>query len=352
MKLSNSTLPHRPRHIAVWLFCLCGFIGLVVLVGGMTRLTDSGLSITEWKPATGIIPPLSQLDWDDAFAKYQTIPEYRLINQGMTLAQFKTIYWWEWAHRLLARLAGLVFLLPFIYFWATNRLNRRDLPKFVLLFVLGGAQGLLGWYMVKSGLSVRVDVSQYRLAAHLGLAFVVYGYAFWLGLRYLPTPAMDRPYPKALSVLSIALFAAIFVQVLLGALMAGLDAGLTYNEWPLMDGYFAPPGMARLTPLYLNVFENITLVQFNHRWGAVIILCLSTLLWWRCREIAALAASVGLMLAIILTQFALGVWTLLAVTPIFLAAAHQMTGLLSFTAALWLCHKITRKQESNPERNY
>ncbi len=338
-----SVLAARPhRQIAIWLFCLCGFIALVVLVGGMTRLTDSGLSITEWKPVTGMLPPFSPEAWQQEFTKYQQIPEYKLIKSDMTLAAFKSIYWWEWGHRLLARMAGLVFLTPFVYFWAAKKLGRAELPKFVLLFVLGGAQGALGWYMVKSGLSVRVDVSQYRLAAHLGLAFLVYGYSLWMGLGYWRGQSGGAASPGWLRAGSVALCAMVFLQILLGALVAGLDAGLTYNSWPLMDGYWAPPGLTQLSPLYLNLFENITLVQFDHRTAAALIVTLTAALWWGGRHATNMRSALSIMLGIVALQFSLGVWTLLEVAPLGLAVAHQMGALISFSTALWLAHSVWR----------
>ncbi|MCK9993968.1 MAG: cytochrome c oxidase assembly protein subunit 15 [Alphaproteobacteria bacterium] len=326
------------RQIALWLFGLCGFIALVVLVGGLTRLTDSGLSITEWRPVTGIIPPLSTQDWQLEFFKYQQIPEYRLINRDMTLDEFKTIFWWEWAHRFLARVSGLVFLAPFIFFRATGRLGRAEVPKFLLLFLMGGAQGLLGWYMVKSGLSVRVDVSQYRLAAHLGLAFLVYSYAFWLGLNYW-RETQGHKSPLRLRAGSALLYAALLLQILLGALVAGLDAGLSYNDWPLMDGYWVPPGLFQITPWYLNLFENITLVQFNHRMLGIIILALAMGLWMG-RARGNLARAFNLLLLVIAGQFALGVWTLLSVAPVGLSAAHQIGALTSLSVAIWIVHQV------------
>lgn len=330
------------RQIAIWLFCLCGFIALVVLVGGLTRLTDSGLSITEWKPVTGVAPPLSAQAWQDEFAKYQATPEYRLINKDMSLDAFKTIYWWEWGHRLLARLSGLVFFVPFVYFWASKKLSRAELPKFILLFALGGAQGALGWYMVTSGLSVRVDVSQYRLAGHLGLAFLVYAYSFWIGLEYSVLPVRRATAAFWLRVGTIVLCAAIFLQILLGGLVAGLDAGLIYNSWPLMEGRWIPSGLAQLDPVYLNIFENIVTVQFNHRWLAAAILLLSTLLYAGSRRGEPCYRAVSVVLGVILGQFMLGVWTLLAVAPLSLGVAHQMGALVSFSAALWLMHTAWR----------
>ncbi|MEQ1889669.1 MAG: COX15/CtaA family protein [Alphaproteobacteria bacterium] len=339
------------RQIAIWLFCLCGFLALVVLVGGMTRLTDSGLSITEWKPVTGILPPLSAQAWESEFSKYQVIPEYRLINSDMTLDAFKAIFWWEWAHRLLARLAGLVFLIPFVYFWVTKKLASFELPKFMLLFVLGGAQGVLGWYMVKSGLSQRVDVSQYRLAAHLGLAFLVYGYSLWMGMDYWRLPAGRRTSPRWLKAGSVALCSAVFAQILMGALVAGLDAGLTYNSWPLMEGHWLPPGMGQVNPLYLNPFENITLVQFNHRWAAAVIFILSLALWTSGRHDRQFQTPLGVMLGIVSVQFILGIAALLAVVPLALAAAHQMGALLTFSAALWLVHRVWKSSSTGSARH-
>lgn len=330
------------RQIAIWLFCLCGFIAFVVLVGGMTRLTDSGLSITEWKPITGIVPPLSAHGWESEFAKYQNIPEYRLVKSDMSLSQFKEIYWWEWAHRFLARMSGLVFLIPFVYFWATKKIGGAELPKFVLLLVLGSAQGALGWYMVKSGLSERVDVSQYRLAAHLGLAFAVYGYSLWMGLSYWRGRCGGRAFAPGLRWGSAVLCCMVLLQIMLGALVAGLDAGLTYNSWPLMDGYWVPPGLTHLSPLYLNLFENITLVQFNHRATAVLIVAATAVLCWRGRGAHQLKPAFGIMLGVVAAQFALGVWTLLAVAPVALSAAHQMGALITFSAALLLAHLIWR----------
>lgn len=330
------------RFIALWLFCLCGFIGFVVLVGGITRLTDSGLSITQWKPVTGIIPPLNAQDWQNEFVRYQAIPEYRLINQGMSLSQFKAIYWWEWGHRLLARMTGFVFLIPFVWFWSTGKLARRELPKFILLFLLGGAQGAMGWYMVKSGLSLRVDVSQYRLAAHLGLAFLIYGTSLWMGLTYWRGAVGRAVSPLWLRAVCVALCLVLFVQILLGALVAGLDAGLTYNSWPLMDGYWIPPGMHQLSPLHLNFFENITMVQFNHRWGGAIIVLLVLGLWAGGRRLPQFRFPIQLLIGFVLLQFALGVWTLLWVAPLGLAAAHQMGALGTFSAAIWVLHRTVR----------
>lgn len=329
------------RDIARWLFFLCGFIALIVIVGGTTRLTDSGLSITEWQPVTGIVPPLDQASWEAEFEKYRQIPEYQRINKGMSLAEFKRIYWWEWLHRLLGRMAGILFLVPFLYFLWLKRFSVRDMPHMLIMFVLGGAQGALGWYMVKSGLVDRVDVSQYRLAAHLGMAFFLYGYIFWIAMGYLNGSKAGRTQltvagSTSLSRLSVLLCLLVFVQVLLGALVAGLDAGLTYNSWPLMDGRWVPKGLWLETPTYLNLFENITMVQFNHRMMAILIaaIALVTLLsGCRSHVPGRVKAAVLLTVCVVAGQFALGVWTLIAVVPIKLAILHQLGALvlLSFT---------------------
>ena len=343
MKENSLLAQSSHKWIAVWLFFLCGFVALVLVAGGMTRLTDSGLSITEWKPVTGVIPPLTADEWRSEFLKYQQIPEFRLIKSDMTLDEFKSIFWWEWGHRLLARMAGVMFLLPFLYFWLTGRLARKELPKFVLLFTMGAGQGVLGWYMVMSGLSARVDVSQYRLAAHLGLAFLIYGYSLWLGLSYWrepKRPGQGSSLPGGFRSLCVLFLAAIFLQILLGALVAGLDAGLTYNTWPLMDGYWLPPGLLTLHPLPLNLFENITMVQFNHRSFAVVLLLCSVAIWWKTRHLAKLQIASSIMLGVILGQFGIGIWTLLSVAPLGLSALHQLGALAVYSVAITLTHMV------------
>ncbi len=240
----------------------------MVIVGGATRLTDSGLSITEWQPILGAIPPLTEADWLAAFEKYRQIPEYQLINKGMTLEDFKFIYWWEWAHRFLGRIIGLVFFIPFAVFALTGRLSRGTAWRCGVLFVLGGLQGALGWYMVSSGLVDRVDVSQYRLSAHLTLATVIFAAILWVaiglgGKRHAPRHGMEWA--------ALALVALILLQVAAGGFVAGLDAGMGYNTWPLMDGALVPPGLMIMEPGWRNLFENAMTVQFNHRLLAYVI---------------------------------------------------------------------------------
>lgn len=334
------------RAIGLWLFAIAALIGAMVLLGGLTRLTDSGLSITEWRPVTGILPPLSEAAWRDAFRQYQAIPEYALINRGMSLADFKTIYWWEWAHRLLGRLVGIVFLLPFLWFLARGRIDRRLGLRLAGLFALGGAQGLLGWYMVQSGLSDRVDVSQYRLAAHFLLALTLFAYAFWLALDLaVPAPRLERRDLVPLARGAAAVVALVFVQAGLGALVAGLDAGLTYNTWPLMDGRLVPRDLFMLSPWPVNLFENIATVQFNHRLGAYVLAAAVAALWLAARRRALPARArraVDLLGIAVLGQILLGIATLLLVVPLPLAAAHQMMALVVLSLSLILLHALRR----------
>lgn len=329
------------RNVAIWLFCCCAFVALMVFVGGATRLTESGLSITEWKPVTGAIPPMSEAAWQDAFEKYKQIPEYRKINFGMSLSEFKGIYWWEFFHRLMGRLTGFVFFLPWLYFAVKGHTDRKLNLRLLGIFALGGMQGLMGWYMVKSGLSERTDVSQYRLAAHLLLAFLLYALLFWQALLLWHSgkkpKKKQKKLPEALYRFGITLIVLLFVQVGMGALVAGLNAGLTYNTFPKMDGRWIPEGLMTLSPWYKNLFENITMVQFQHRWMAKLIGALYIGYWfWLKRQPLSKElriAADGMMTALLL-QILLGVETLLNVVPIALASAHQMGALLLLTFSL------------------
>jgi len=331
------------RAIAYWLLSVCALLVVMILLGGATRLTDSGLSITEWRPVTGAIPPLSDADWAAEFEKYKQIPQYQLINKGMSLAAFKTIYWWEWSHRFLGRLIGLLFFVPFVYFLFRRMIDRALFPKLVLMFVLGGAQGFLGWYMVKSGLSDRVDVSQYRLAAHLGLAFIIYGFILWVVMDLLRSRSQASDPPARYETVSWTLGGLIYVQILLGALVAGLDAGLSYNTWPLMDGGLIPSGLFSQSPWIANFFENRTTVQFDHRMVAYLITAVGAGLWYWTRQ-SELAASVkraaDLVLAAIVVQVLLGIWTLLAVAPLSLSLLHQLGAVVLLSAVLYHLHTL------------
>ncbi len=328
----------------IWLFAVAAFVFAMVIVGGATRLTGSGLSITEWQPILGAIPPLNEAAWQEAFEKYRHIPQYELVNKGIGLEGFKAIYWWEWSHRLLGRLTGFVFLLPFVYF-----LVRRAIPKpFILnvaaLFVLGGAQGALGWFMVMSGLSDRVSVSQYRLAAHLALATAIAAYAFWLAL----TIRDERPEAEAASTASpsaklaaLTLASLVYVQIIAGAFVAGLKAGYASNTWPLMNGEIIPPGMDYYSPLYMNLFENPLTAQFVHRLLAYFIAIYAgvfALAIWRWPALRLPSAAMG---AAILVQIALGVATVVWEVPFRFALAHQANAMILLALALWTARRAS-----------
>lgn len=339
--------PRKARALRIWLSCIAFLIAAMILVGGATRLTDSGLSITEWQPILGAIPPLSDADWQEAFDAYKQIPEYSQVNQGMDLEGFKAIYWWEWAHRFLGRFIGLVFFVPFIGFWLAGYIPRRLLPRLLGLFVLGGLQGALGWYMVKSGLVDRVDVSQYRLAAHFGVAVLIFGYTVWLilGLGHSPrTVSRADTGTKAPAIVAALVLGLIFLQLLAGALVAGIDGGLGFNTWPLMNGAFIPKGLGEADPWYLNMFENPLTVQFNHRMigYAVFFATLLQTAWLSWRPQSAWLRSSALALAAFASlQVLLGIWTLLEAVPIELGLAHQAGAILVFAAALYHLWRTT-----------
>jgi cytochrome c oxidase assembly protein subunit 15 len=327
------------RPIAIWLICCCAMIFVMVVLGGITRLTLSGLSITEWQPVIGIVPPLSRADWLAEFDRYKEIPQYRALNQGMTLAQFKTIFLWEYVHRLWGRLIGFAYALPLLWFIARRRVPRRLIVPLSGIFLLGAAQGALGWYMVESGLVHRVEVSQYRLTAHLALALAIYALGLWIALAILRSersagkPAAGAGWRRA----GEALIALLGLTICAGGFVAGLHAGLVYNSFPLMDGKFVPAGYAQLHPFLRNWFENVAAVQFDHRVLAMTT-ALSVVALWAAGRRARLPAPARLaldaLLAMVALQFTLGVSTLLFVVPIPLAAAHQAGAVLLLTAAI------------------
>ena len=335
--------------VRIWLYGVALLVIAMIVVGGATRLTDSGLSITEWQPLIGAIPPINDAHWQDAFEKYKQIPEYEQINKGMSLQAFKYIYWWEWSHRFLGRFIGLAFALPFVWFWMTGRIPRGLAAKLLGVFVLGGVQGGIGWYMVKSGLADRVDVSHYRLALHLGTAFLILALLIWLARETVPRKTDVRLQTVSPGQVRLAwlLVIALFIQVLLGALVAGTKAGLTYNTWPLMDGDLVPDGLLTMTPWFANIFENITTIQFNHRMVAyaVALLALLHLLQLRGSDDGGLNISAGVLLGAIFAQMGLGIWTLLAAQgaiPVGLGVAHQGGAAVVFAMAIWHLHSITR----------
>jgi cytochrome c oxidase assembly protein subunit 15 len=329
--------PAAARRIAIWLLVMCGLVAAMVIVGGATRLTDAGLSIVEWRPVTGAIPPLNEADWLAEFEKYKTIPEYQEVNYGMSLAAFKTIYWWEWGHRLLGRVIGAAFFFPLAFFVATRQVRRPLTLKLVGLFILGGLQGALGWWMVSSGLADRIDVSQYRLAAHLSLAVILFGLMFWLALDLWPARRVETQ--RGLRIGAAALAAGVFAQMVLGAFVAGLRAGRTFNTWPLMDGKFFPGGYFDGEPGFSHLFETVAAVQFNHRIGAYVLAAGALWFFLAARKSAAMPFA-RLVLAAVFAQMALGIWTVLAATPIALGLLHQAGALLVFAAALYAAHGL------------
>ena len=335
-------MPANVRAVAVWLLCCCAMIFGMVVIGGITRLTLSGLSITEWQPLTGILPPLSGAQWAAEFEKYRQIPQYRLLNAGMSLADFQTIYWWEYVHRLWGRLIGVVYALPFLYFWLRGRLPKRLLVPLAGIFLLGAAQGVLGWYMVESGLADRVDVSQYRLVAHLALALAIYGLTLWIALGLL-ADAPRAPVAPRWRRGAEAIIALVALTIVAGGFVAGLHAGLIYNTFPLMDGNFVPAGYAQLRPFLRNWFENVAAVQFDHRVLAMTSAAAVLLLWVagrRARLPDPARLALHALLAAAVLQFALGVSTLLLVVPIPLAAAHQAGAVSLLTAAIAVRHAL------------
>jgi cytochrome c oxidase assembly protein subunit 15 len=327
-------------RVRIWLYAVAALVFLMVSIGGATRLTGSGLSITEWQPIMGAVPPLTEADWQQAFAKYREIPQYQHVNRGMSLEAFKFIYWWEWTHRFLGRLIGVVFLVPFLYFLATGQIPRAMSGRLAGIFALGALQGALGWYMVSSGLATRIDVSQYRLALHLGLAILIFGALLWVALSLGPTTERHAAGWSPQARAAVAILALMFLQILLGGLVAGLKAGSGYNTWPLMDGQLIPDGLGIMQPWYLNLFENAMTVQFSHRMVAYVLT--AAVMWhaWRLREELAGATSAKVLAVAVVAQAALGVWTLLAQVPLALGLAHQAGAAAVFGVAIWHLHVL------------
>jgi cytochrome c oxidase assembly protein subunit 15 len=339
------------RAVRFWLLAVAGLIAIMVLVGGATRLTESGLSIVEWKPVTGTLPPLTETQWTEAFEGYKAIPQYRELNAGMSLAEFKTIFWWEWSHRLLGRVIGVAYLLPFLFFLWRGALSAELKRRLWLIFGLGALQGAVGWWMVASGLSQRVEVSQYRLATHLVLALLIFAVIVWT-LRRLA----DRPHVAAqprLKITGIVLVALTFVQLYFGALVAGLRAGRVYNTWPDIDGGFIPSA-ERLwfeTPWWRNLFDNTLTVQFEHRMTAYALFALAILHALDAissRASTAVISGASWLVAAITLQATLGILTLLNQVPIDLALAHQAVAIVVLTLAILQAERLTaRRTETN-----
>jgi cytochrome c oxidase assembly protein subunit 15 len=331
------------RAVALWLLACCALVFAMVVVGGITRLTHSGLSIVEWQPLVGALPPLDADAWEQTFARYRQTPEFLLVNPDMTLAGFKRIFWWEYAHRLLGRLIGAAFLVPFLWFALRGKIARALNLKFAAIFALGALQGALGWYMVRSGLVDDPRVSQYRLTAHLGLAFLIYAAMLWVALDLLFPRGRGVAVAGGLRRFAAALAALIFAMVLSGGLVAGIRAGLAYNTFPLMNGRLVPPEILAIEPWYLNFFSNMATVQFDHRLIAWLLAVLVPWFWLRARRAPiSPRAKLGahLLLGTLALQIALGISTLLLGVPVPLAAAHQAGALLVSSAAVLVLHGL------------
>ena len=332
------------RAVRLWLLAAAAMIFLTLIIGGATRLTVSGLSIVEWKPVTGVLPPMSESAWQSEFEKYQEIPQYRKLNQGMSLAQFKTIYYWEWTHRLLARATGAVFLLPFLLFLWQGAIPPPLRPRLWIIFAGGAALGVVGWWMVASGLEgTLTKVSQYRLAFHMTLACVIYAAVLWSAQQIAPTSSDDAPQRLRLAALAIA--ALLLVQIYLGTLVAGLDGGLKYNTWPLIEGAIMPPldQLLFIRPLWRNLFENILTVQINHRMladGIWLLAMVHAVDAWRTRRNVRGAL---ILAGAVTLQAALGIVTLLYEAALPLALAHQLLAMVVFTIAIVYAERLSHR---------
>jgi cytochrome c oxidase assembly protein subunit 15 len=350
--ISASQTSHH-RAVRWWLVSIAALIAIMVLVGGATRLTESGLSIVEWKPVTGTLPPLSQEQWREAFEAYKTIPQYRELNAGMSLAEFKTIFWWEWSHRLLGRAIGVAYLLPFLWFLWRGALSAELRRRLWLIFGLGALQGGVGWWMVASGLSQRVEVSQYRLATHLVLALLIFAAVVWTLRRLADRPRLAAS--SRLKITSVVLVVVTFVQLYLGALVAGLRAGRVYNTWPDIDGALIPSA-ARLffeAPWWRNLFDNALTVQFEHRMTAYLLFTIALLHALDAVRSRAGAAAVNGALwlaAVIALQASLGILTLLNQVPTFLALAHQAVAIAVLTLAIFQVDRLAPRRSEQPQQ--
>jgi len=329
--------PKDKKWLRAWFISGAVLVTLILIVGGITRLTGSGLSMTDWKPILGAIPPITDAQWNDAFDQYKQFPEYQQINRGMALSEFKYIFFWEYLHRMLGRLIGVVFLLPFIYFVAKKKLNAKWLKRSVWLLILGGSQGLMGWYMVQSGLVDVPHVNPYRLTAHLMLAFTIFAFCVWYAADLTKFNSQPEPRKRELGKWLKILFGVVVVQVVWGALVAGLDAGHVYNTFPKMYQYWVPPEIMALEPWYQNFTENSSTVQFIHRSLAAVIGLMAIGYWVRLFTVQSSKSAKlwgGIIFVLVLIQYALGVFTLISHVQITLAVMHQFVALLLVGALL------------------
>lgn len=333
------------RQIAAWLFACSAMVFAILVVGGVTRLTHSGLSIVEWQPIVGVIPPLNQVEWEETFDKYKKTPEYQQVNHQMSLDEFKGIFYWEYWHRVLGRLIGIAFFVPFLYFWLRKKIEPGLTPKLLGIFLLGGLQGGMGWYMVKSGLVDDPRVSQYRLTAHLSIAFLIFISMMWVALGLVAERARSSADAALRKMQRVGFWLCILVgyMVVTGGFVAGIRAGKAYNTFPLMNGHIVPPEIFMIDPWYLNFFNNMATTQFNHRLGAWLLAFIVPWFWYRLRAtpVSVRARNVATLLLLVLAaQITLGIATLLMAVPVPLGAAHQGGAMIVFCILLWLNHEI------------
>jgi heme a synthase len=336
------------KPLVIWLFAGCFLVFLMVVVGGITRLTRSGLSIVEWNVIMGAIPPLNEHQWEEMFEKYKQFPEYQKLNYHFELADFKSIFWWEYIHRLLARIIGIVFIVPFVYFWAKGRISRNLMPKLLIIFSLGAFQGFLGWYMVKSGLVGDPFVSHYRLAIHLIAALVTFGYIFWVALDefYGDRKSVARPF-KGLVLANWIFLGVLTLQIIYGAFVAGLRAGYVFTTWPKMAGSWIPDAVTSMRPLYINFLEGLAGVQFVHRNLAYLLIGLVIYIWFKARKYPLSKiqkGAVNLLAGSTFVQATFGIFTLIFAVPIVLGVIHQAWAFVLVAINLFLLHRLMVRQ--------
>jgi heme a synthase len=337
-------VPTSRKLIVTWLILVAILVFAMIVLGGVTRLTNSGLSMTDWKPVTGWLPPLSEHAWNTEFDRYKAFPEYQQVNKGMSLSEFKGIYAFEFAHRVLGRIIGLAFFIPFVLFLVFGRVRGPMIPRLVILFVLGGLQGGMGWFMVKSGLVDDPDVSHYRLTAHLALASLIYSVILWTVFDLLrPEKSRDSQDISSVRSWSVVLLALISLQILIGGFVAGLNAGFVFTDWPLMGGYFVPEELLYMQPWYVNFLENPAAIQFTHRMVAYAIAAVSVFLYLISRNPnveKSVRSSISYLLIAVGLQVLVGILTLLYVVPVSLGALHQAGGIIVLTFSLFVVHEL------------
>jgi len=337
-----STQTHN-RSIATWLLICCALVFVMVVLGGFTRLTGSGLSMVDWRPLMGWLPPLTDAEWQRVFAMYQESPEFQKVNSDFGVDDFKGIFWLEYLHRLLGRVIGIVFFVPFVYFVVKGYIRKDEWLKYFLMFLLGGLQGVLGWYMVKSGLIDVPHVSQYRLTAHLVAAFTIYAYMLWVALSLLYPASGTKRHPWYRP--TFWLTALTSVTIVSGGFVAGLKAGKIYNTFPMMGNHWIPPETMALQPFWRNFFDNMTTVQLDHRVLAITTFVAVVVYWFKARRVdlpARTRPAVNALLHTVFLQVALGITTLLMAVPVLLGAAHQAVAMVLFTIALYVLHSVRR----------